>query len=563
MPDNKDTTNTNANPAPKKAPKADLFGLVDKINEAQNVLIALSSDPSVDELATAIGLSIYLDRLGKRTTAIYSGSTPNALNFLEPEKTFEPTIDALQDFVIAINKDKADHLRYKVDGDFVKIFITPYKKRISEKDFEFSYGDFNVDLVLALDVANGIDLDSALREYGRIMHDATIINITTGKPGKFGGIEWSDTSASSVAEMVSQLIFSMRDKAPMKKEEATALLTGIVAVTNRFANTHTTPGALQVASRLMEAGANQQLVSSNLTSDLENEFFSVADTDFTSSAESSSPNSSADGTSLSISHEEPSADSSDSSAETSAESAKESSESTPTAESTPTDSAPAESTSVSEPSTTPSSTAPSSTPESAKEPSSGLMDELKAAEASLSMAGTEAVPEPSPQPLNVSTASAVKPELVLTPPVGVTAETVTSGNKYGQMLEAALNEPDVTEVPAATAPAEAPAEQFGIDGIPELDYMPMPDEGTLPPPPTPPIDFNSNPSADATSEVTSAPVAPAPEVPTTPEVPVATEVPVAPEASSAPEITPAPEAPVPPAEPPVDNPSAFRIPGIQ
>ena len=130
-----------------------------KIRDAKNVLIALSSDPSVDEMATAIGLSLYLDKLGKRATAIYSGATPNALEFLKPEETFESTADTLQDFVIALSKDKADHLRYKLDGDFVKIYITPYKARISEEDLEFSYGDFNVDLVIALDVANGIDLD--------------------------------------------------------------------------------------------------------------------------------------------------------------------------------------------------------------------------------------------------------------------------------------------------------------------------------------------------------------------------------------------------------------------
>ena len=163
-----------------------ISNVINKINNSQNILIALSSDPSVDELSAAIGLSLFLDKLGKRATAIYSGTTPNALEFLKPEETFEPTVDTLQDFVIALNKEKADHLRYKLDGDYVKIFITPYHARISEEDLEYSYGDFNVDLVLALDVANGVDLDSALREHGRIMHDASIVNITTGNPGKLG-----------------------------------------------------------------------------------------------------------------------------------------------------------------------------------------------------------------------------------------------------------------------------------------------------------------------------------------------------------------------------------------
>ena len=242
-----------------------------RISEAKNVLIALSSDPSVDEMAAAIGLSIYLDRLGKRATAIYSGTTPNALEFLKPEQTFESTADTLQDFVVAISKDKADHLRYKLDGSYVKIYITPYRSRIGEDDLDFSYGDYNVDLVLALDISNGIDLDSALREHGRIMHDAVIINITTNNPGKFGEIEWSDKKASSVSEMIARLLYSANSEVEIGKEEATAFLTGIVAATNRFSNANTTPETMEVSSLLMSSGANQQLVSKNITPDVSNE----------------------------------------------------------------------------------------------------------------------------------------------------------------------------------------------------------------------------------------------------------------------------------------------------
>lgn len=260
------------------APNANVLAQVaEKISAAQNVLVALSSDPSVDEMAAAIGLTIFLDKLGKRATAIYSGVTPNALEFLKPEKTFESSADTLQDFVVALNKEKADHLRYRLDGDYVKIYITPYRTRISEKDLGFSYGDYNVDLVIALDVTNGLDLDAALREHGRIMHDAMLINITTANPGKFGGIEWSDKTASSVSEMIAKLIYSANSSVKIGKEEATAFLTGIVAATNRFSNAKTTPVTMQIASKLMDSGANQQLVSKNITPDVENEVYSVGD----------------------------------------------------------------------------------------------------------------------------------------------------------------------------------------------------------------------------------------------------------------------------------------------
>ena len=108
-----------------------------KVGELHNILIALSSDPSVDELCAAIGLSLYLDRIGKRVTAIYSGATPNALKFLKPEETFEQNANILQDFVIALDKEKADHLRYKLDGDYVKIFITPYHARCNDCEYHY------------------------------------------------------------------------------------------------------------------------------------------------------------------------------------------------------------------------------------------------------------------------------------------------------------------------------------------------------------------------------------------------------------------------------------------
>lgn len=472
-----------------------------KIGAAHNILVALSSDPSVDEMAAAIGLALYLDRLGKRVTAIYSGGTPNALKFLKPEDTFEKTADILQDFVIALNKEKADHLRYKLDGEYVKIFITPYHTRIVSDDLEFSYGDYNVDLVLALDVANGIDLDDALREHGRIMHDAVVINITTGNPGKLGEIEWSDKTSSSVSEMIAELIIGMNAENP-EKEESTAFLTGIVAATNRFASASTTSKTMEIASRLMDFGANQQLIAKNVTPDTENEFFSV---DLASSENSS------DSTKLDIKHGN----------EKDVDEDKEVSASVNDKEST-------------------------------------LLADLRAAEASLASAGAEVTPDEGDKPVRIEdeskdgeavseptpTVSAPESEPTATPPesepaISTAAPETTSPtpeldseeqtvseptatadisleptedetNKYGQMLEEALAEAgaaDDSPIGTIVSPSEEPttgsfnnpalnsapevASAPEINGVPEINYMPLPGDEVLPPPPTPPIDLNT------------------------------------------------------------------------
>ncbi len=486
-------------------PAVDAVGImtevVKKIGESHNVLVALSSDPSVDEMAAAIGISLYLDKLGKRATAIYSGITPNALQFLKPEETFESSVDTLQDFVIALNKEKADHLRYKLDGDYVKIYITPYKTKIAESDLEFSYGDYNVDLVLALDVANGVDLDSALREHGRIMHDAVIINITTGNPGKLGEIEWSDKSASSVSEMIAKLLYSIKGEAEIEKEEATAFLTGIVAATNRFSNAKTTPETMKISSRLMESGANQQLVSENITPDIENEILSMPSTSGTITTSMKVDN---DPTKLDIVHDN----------ENNVDETKK-------------------------------------MEDTITEKKSTLLDDLKAAEASLAAAGAETVPDKTQEPLNIDATDindtditknteaesfiSEHPEKVIQSPsdmenIGKMEEmnsTADDSNEYGQMLEDALADADEKSMsqasvssPVDVSPAMANPAASGaptvptnpeINGVPEMNYMPMPGEVILPPPPAPPIDMNEDMPTDVSAVEPITPAAPVAE----------------------------------------------------
>ena len=242
--------------------------IVEKIKAATNILVTVSSSPSVDALSAALGLTLLFDKLEKHPTAVFSGEVPPAISFLKPEDTFDETTDSLRDFIIALDKEKADHLRYKVEGDSVKIFITPYKTTISSSDLQFSQGDFNVELVIALGVDVQEHLDGALESHGQILHDADIITVTAGEQvSNLGGIDWHDDQASSLSEMVSGLAEALKkdkNKSLLDPSIATALLTGIVAETDRFSNTHTTSRVMAIAATLMGAGADQQLIASKL-----------------------------------------------------------------------------------------------------------------------------------------------------------------------------------------------------------------------------------------------------------------------------------------------------------
>ena len=237
--------------------------IIDRLKQANNILVTVSANPTVDQLAACVGLSLMLNVLDKHATAVFSGTVPSTIQFLQPEKTIEKDTNSLRDFIIALDKSKADKLRYKVEDKVVKIFITPYRTSISDKDLEFSEGDFNVDVVVCLGVHDQRDLDQAITSHGRILHDATVVGINTTSGNNIGTLNWQDQKASSLCEMVASLVDSF-DKKVLDNQVATALLTGIVAETDRFSNSKTSPDTMKVSAQLMAAGANQQLVATKL-----------------------------------------------------------------------------------------------------------------------------------------------------------------------------------------------------------------------------------------------------------------------------------------------------------
>ena len=240
--------------------------IIESIKDKKNILVTVSNNPSVDELAAALGLTIFLNKLDKHATAIASGNIPSALDFLDPGKTFEATADSLRDFIIALDKEKADHLRYKLEGDVVKIFITPYQTTITQADLEFSQGDYNVEMVIALNVASREELDKALSAHGKILHDAVVATITTGSlKSSLGTLDWHEDAATGVSEMVTEIAQELKTaKADIDEQIATSFLTGIVASTDRFSNELTSSKVMTMSAELMASGANQQLIAAQL-----------------------------------------------------------------------------------------------------------------------------------------------------------------------------------------------------------------------------------------------------------------------------------------------------------
>ncbi len=238
--------------------------VVETLRGATSVMLTVKSSPSVDDLTAAIALTLILNHMDKKATTVFSGHVPSTLEFLQPDMAIEQTTDSLRDFIIALDKEKADKLRYKVEDNVVRIFITPYKTSITEEDLNFSQGDLNVDVVVTLGVLSKDDFDEAVVSHGRILHDATVVSLSHGAaPVEIGTLNWNNPNASGVSEMIAG-IAELFGPEVVDNQIATALLTGMVSETDRFKNDKTTPQVLALSSMLMSAGANQQLIAEKM-----------------------------------------------------------------------------------------------------------------------------------------------------------------------------------------------------------------------------------------------------------------------------------------------------------
>ena len=95
-----------------------------------------------------------------------------------------------------------------------------------------------------------------------------------------------------------------------------------------------------------------------------------------------------------------------------------------------------------------------------------------------------------------------------------------------------------------------------INGIPEINYMPMPGEEILPPPPTPPIDMNLV-APTVSANLTNLAAQIASSEPAAPDQPSAQ-----PASSTLPPLGPQPAMQDQVYRPQVSNPGAFKIPGM-
>ncbi len=240
--------------------------IFEQIKKSSKVLIFLPESVNADSLASSLALRAFLLKLQKDVTVVGGGKIPDNLKFLPDIGEVKSSLVLGRSFVITVDAShkKVDEISYHTTADKVHIYLKSQGLEFTREDLSFATEGFPADLIFTLDCKSLDSLGVVYEQQADLLYETPKINIDNKSENEyFGAINLVDVTASSVAEILSEL-FQKYEQQLIDADVATCLLTGIISKTNSFQHAQTTPKAFMKASELVALGGRQQEVVKNI-----------------------------------------------------------------------------------------------------------------------------------------------------------------------------------------------------------------------------------------------------------------------------------------------------------
>ncbi|MEI7511251.1 MAG: bifunctional oligoribonuclease/PAP phosphatase NrnA [Candidatus Peregrinibacteria bacterium] len=234
------------------------------ISSAKNILLVPHVRMDCDAMSSAIALFLFLQKMGKRVTAVCSDPVPEAYQFLPSTDIFKHHVEGgNEDLIVTIDATKTPFkdLKWTLEEGKVNIVLSAENGRFSEGDFSFSTSSEGPDLIISLDTADLPQLGKLYEDNSALFRRTPFLNIDHHVSNtNFGSLNLVVITNCSTTETLYDLFpyISEQSKEMIDDDIATLILAGMITDTGSFQHANTTPKALDIAANLIEKGARQQ-----------------------------------------------------------------------------------------------------------------------------------------------------------------------------------------------------------------------------------------------------------------------------------------------------------------
>jgi nanoRNase/pAp phosphatase (c-di-AMP/oligoRNAs hydrolase) len=232
--------------------------------QAKNVLIFLPENPGSDAISSGWAIYFFLEKMGITSTLVLRDEYNSAekFYFLPRPQTIIDNVAGTRDFILSFNTKYNKILKVKTEQleEEMQIIITPQRGAIDPRDFSFVPAKFKFDLIITLDSPDKEAMGKNFEENPDIFFEVPVVNIDHHADNEnFGQINFVMLTASSTAEVLYEMMEKIN---PLLVDDkiSSCLLSGIISATESFQRKNTTPRSMEIASKLMEKGADQQKI---------------------------------------------------------------------------------------------------------------------------------------------------------------------------------------------------------------------------------------------------------------------------------------------------------------
>lgn len=206
-----------------------------KISAAGSIVVALSANPNLDQVAAALSLYLSLRDLGKKVSLVCPSPMTVEFNRLVGINKISDKTQGT-DLVVSLNysPDQIEKVSYNDDGGKPNVVIQPKigAPPLTAELISFNYAGGGVDLLLAIGVKNPQQLNFMGKE---IFASGEIVNIDAGQANSnFGQVNLIDPNTPAVSEVVLGLILGLNY--PFNVDIAQNILSGLWQSTQGLTN---------------------------------------------------------------------------------------------------------------------------------------------------------------------------------------------------------------------------------------------------------------------------------------------------------------------------------------
>ncbi|MDH7476504.1 MAG: DHH family phosphoesterase [Microgenomates group bacterium] len=236
-----------------------LLKIADIINKGNSGAIVLNQNPTVDSVAAATALYLFLTKIGKNISLVCSQPVNN--NLFGSDKIQTDLTVSGNNLVISFPyvEGSIDKVDYNIQGNFFNLIITPRagQPKLDPNQVKFLYSGGTLDFIITIDASSLTDLGEIYSNYQNEFQGKNIINIDRHFNNSFfGTVNFVNKTSSSTSEMVFKIIRSLNGQ--LDSQIATNLYAGLVAATNNFSSYSVNPETFQTAAELLKLGAQKK-----------------------------------------------------------------------------------------------------------------------------------------------------------------------------------------------------------------------------------------------------------------------------------------------------------------